>query len=104
MQAIISKEELIKLYEVEVSFLDALEESGLVEILVLENKEYLHYDHLPAFEKLVNWHYDLDINIPGLEVISHLTRKIEELQKTQRSATQSSKETNDFFCEEAEYV
>ena len=30
--------------------------------------KYLRYDDLSAFEKFSNWHYDLDVNLPGLEI------------------------------------
>jgi len=76
----ISKEELIRIYKIELSFFEELEASGLVHTVVADNIQYLLYDDLAKFEKLANWYYDLEVNIPGLEIISELMNKIEALK------------------------
>ena len=38
-------------------------------------------DEIHKLEKFVRLHYDLDINIEGIETINHLLEKIEEMQK-----------------------
>ncbi|WP_394364292.1 chaperone modulator CbpM [Chryseobacterium carnipullorum] len=45
---------------------------------------YLLYEDLPVFERFTNWHYDLEINLPGLEVISNMLRKMEDLKQRNR--------------------
>ena len=80
----ISREELVKLYNIEISFFDSLEEAGLVKTLQDNEVKYLLYEELPAFEKFTNWHYDLEINLPGLEVIHRLLNKLEKLQEDNR--------------------
>lgn len=77
----ISREELVKIYNVEITFFDSLAESGLVRTQKENNVEYLVYDELPAFERYTNLYYDLDVNIPGLEVISNLMTKLEAVQQ-----------------------
>ena len=81
----ISREELVKLYQIEISFFDELEENGLVKTEISDNVRYLMFDDLPEFERLTNWHYDLGVNVPGLEVIRHLMQKIERLQHENHS-------------------
>lgn len=80
----ISREELVKLYNVELHFFDDLADSGLIRTETDNEVHYLLYDELPAFERFANWHYDLDVNLPGLEVISELLKKIETLQQENR--------------------
>ena len=80
----ISREELVKIYDIEISFFDSLEESGLVKTLRDNEVKYLLYEELPAFEMFTNWHYDLEINLPGLEVIHGLLKKLEKLQTDNR--------------------
>lgn len=80
----ISREELVKIYNIEISFFDSLEESGLVKTQYDNEVKYLLYEELPAFEKFANWHYDLEINLPGLEVIHRLLNKLEKLQQDNR--------------------
>jgi hypothetical protein len=86
----ISREELVKIYNIEITFFDSLEESGLLKIENDHNVKYLLYEELPAFERFANWHYDLEINLPGLEVIHHLLNKLEKLQIENRNLSRSS--------------
>jgi hypothetical protein len=52
-----------------------------VEVTTIENTVFISQDQLPDLEKLVRWHYDMDINLEGLETISHLLRQIKEMQQ-----------------------
>lgn len=76
----ISKEDIVRLYNIEITFFDDLESSGLIETEVIDNTTYLHYDQLSAFERFTNWHYDLEVNMAGLEIIHRLLQQIEELK------------------------
>jgi len=76
----ISREDIVRLYNIEITFFDDLESSGLIETEVIGNTTYLHYDQLSAFERFTNWHYDLDVNMAGLEIIHRLLQQIEELK------------------------
>ena len=86
----ISREELVKVYNIEISFFDSLEESGLLQTQYENEVKYLLYEELPAFERFANWHYDLEINLPGLEVIHRLLSKMEELQLENRKLSRIS--------------
>jgi chaperone modulatory protein CbpM len=77
----ISREELVKIYNVEITFFDSLEEAGLLQTETENEVKYVLYEELTVFEKLTNLHYDLEVNLPGLEVIKHLLTKIEKLQQ-----------------------
>ena len=46
----------------------------------MQETEYIHCDHLAKFEKMRRLHEELEINIQGLEAISHLLGKVEQLQ------------------------
>ena len=59
----ISREDIVRLYNIEISFFNDLVSSGL-----------------SAFERFTNWHYDLDVNMAGLEIIHRLLQQIEELK------------------------
>ena len=86
----ISREELVKIYNIEINFFDSLEESGLLKTETENEVKYLVYDELPAFERFANWHYDLDVNLPGLEIIHHLLQKIEKLKADNRRLIRSA--------------
>ena len=76
----ISREDIVRLYNIEITFFDDLESSGLIETEVIDNTTYLHYDQLSAFERFTNWHYDLEVNMAGLGIIHRLLQQIEELK------------------------
>lgn len=84
MQNRISREELVRIYNIEITFFDSLEEAGLVETELEDEVKYLRYEDLGHFEKFANWHYDLEVNLPGLEIIHHLLEKIERLKDVNR--------------------
>ncbi|MEF9479490.1 chaperone modulator CbpM [Chryseobacterium sp. RRHN12] len=80
----ISREELVKIYNIEVTFFDELVDYGLLNIQIENNIHYLMYEDLPDLEKFANWHYDLEINLPGLEVIHHMLKKLDALNRKNR--------------------
>ena len=68
-------------HEIENTFITELNNYGLVEIIIQEEDEYLHPEQLPALEKMIRMHYDLKINLEGIDAIYHLLNKIEVLQQ-----------------------
>lgn len=68
-------------YHVEEDFLRALHESELIHIEIFECKPYLPISEINEFEKFRRLHYDMEINIPGLEAIQNLLETIHRLQE-----------------------
>ena len=66
--------------EVEVSFIDALHEFGLIEVVVAADHKYLPQNQLGDVEKMIRLHYELDINLEGIDVIANLLNRITDLQ------------------------
>jgi hypothetical protein len=77
----ISLEQLAGHYEIEVSFIHTLGEYGLVEVTTIENIPCVDRECLADVERLMRLHYDLEINLAGLDAISHLLQRIRTLQK-----------------------
>lgn len=84
LKDLITTEELCVRYQVERTFIHSLSESGLIEVVRVEQKEYVHCDNLGEFEKMHRLHYDLNINLEGLEAIQHLLKQVKQLQKDNR--------------------
>lgn len=68
-------------HNIEYSFIDSLENSGLIRITSVEHTPFIEEDELEKLEKFVRMHYELEINVAGLETISYLLEKMERLQK-----------------------
>jgi len=66
---------------IEYSFISSLEESGLISITSVEHSTYIPADEIQKLERFVRLHYDLDINLEGIETIHYLLQKIENMQK-----------------------
>lgn len=73
--------ECLQIYQVEETFLDALQSSGLIEIVVEDEDRYIEYDYLHEIEQFVRWHYDLEINIEGIEALHHMLQQVQQLQE-----------------------
>jgi hypothetical protein len=67
-------------HNIEISFLNLLQENGLIEISTIESTYFVEKEQLPQLEKYVRFYYDLDINLEGIETINYLLEKIENLQ------------------------
>lgn len=80
----ISREDLVKIYNIEITFFDELVDYGLLRVETENNIRYLMYEDLPTLERFTNWYYDLEINLPGLEVIQDMLKKMEGLQQKNR--------------------
>lgn len=74
-------EEFCRYYSVEVSFIKELNSSGIVELTSQNDGFYISHEQIPSLEKYINFHYNMDINIEGVEAIHHLLTRIELLQK-----------------------
>ena len=80
-------EQLIPLHQlcihhnVEVTFIQSLEEYGLIELTILEEQKFLPASQISELEKMIRLHYDLDVNLEGIDVIHHLLKKLEDAQE-----------------------
>lgn len=77
----ISITELCTHYRVENSFIYSLKDFGLVEIITFEEEEVIPEEQVKDFEKMLRLHYDLDINLEGIDAIYNLLHQIRELQE-----------------------
>lgn len=78
---LISTEEFCTHYKVEYSFIDSLDRYGLIEITRIDENAFIDTDKLSELEKLVRLHYDLEINVEGIEAITYLLNRVNNLQQ-----------------------
>src|SRR5439155_15921443 len=79
-ERLISADEFCAHYNVESSFINALQEYGLIEITTIEERVFIDANELKKLEQYTRWHYDLDINLEGIEVIEYLLNRVKNLQ------------------------
>ncbi len=83
-EEMVAANEFCTSHNVEISFLYSLSESGLLEITTAEENVFIYQDQLPELEKLVRLHYDMDINLEGIEAIHHLLQQMKTMQDEMR--------------------
>lgn len=66
---------------IEPSFIDMLQEGGLIDIQMEEGERYLLFSQLPDVERYSRMYYDLSINMEGIDAIHHLLERLEEMQQ-----------------------
>ncbi|NND34885.1 MAG: MerR family transcriptional regulator [Saprospiraceae bacterium] len=72
-------------YRLDYSFIDQLEQHGMVEIIYREDTSYLDEEHLSLLEKIIRIHHDLQVNIEGIAVIIDLIDRIDLLQQENKT-------------------
>lgn len=68
-------------YNIETSFVISLQDHGLIHVTTFEEKDYLPLEELADLERMIRWHYELEINLEGIETIRYLLAEIRKLQK-----------------------
>lgn len=77
---LISTDEFCLHYKVEYSFINSLQQHGLIEVTHIDNNQFIDHEHLKNIERIVRLHYDLDINIEGIEAITFLLNRVKQMQ------------------------
>ena len=67
-------------HNIEISFISSLCENGLIKITTIEETSYIHKNQLPELERILRFYNELDINLEGIETITHLLKRINEMQ------------------------
>ncbi|NVN94100.1 MAG: chaperone modulator CbpM [Bacteroidetes bacterium] len=67
-------------HNIEISFISLLHQNGLIEITTIEETSFIEASQLQQLEKFVRFYNDLDINIEGIETITHLLKRLSTLQ------------------------
>lgn len=63
------------------SFVHSLNDYGLIKIIIIDDKSYIHEEQVKSLEKMVTFYYDLNINLEGIDAISNLLKQIDSLQE-----------------------
>jgi hypothetical protein len=72
-------------HNIDITFIQSLQEYGLIEVTTIEQARFVHTEQLPQLEQFIRLHYELDINMEGIDAISNLLQRIEQMQKEIRS-------------------
>jgi chaperone modulatory protein CbpM len=68
-------------HHIDPSFLYSLKDAGLIEISIVQEKIFIPESQLYNVEKLVRLYYEMDINLEGIETITHLLQRMHTMQQ-----------------------
>jgi len=78
--SIIPISEFCSHYNIPDSFIESLCDIDIIDIVMQENIKHIRAEQINIIEKMIRLHYQLDINIEGLDVINNLLEQINQLQ------------------------
>jgi chaperone modulatory protein CbpM len=84
MENLIATTDICTYHEVEYTFINSLNEAGLVELKVVNQTTFIPESELQKLEKMIRMHHELEINIAGIEAIIHLLDRVEQMQEEMR--------------------
>lgn len=68
-------------HNIEISFISSLQQTGLIEITTIKEAGFIDLDQLRQLEKFMHFYYELDINLEGIETITHLLQRMNAMQE-----------------------
>src|SRR4030042_5932920 len=67
-------------HNIEISFISSLHQTGLIEITTIKETGFIDAGQLQQLEKYIRLYYELNINLEGIETITHLLQRINSMQ------------------------
>ncbi|HEY5590472.1 MAG TPA: chaperone modulator CbpM [Paludibacter sp.] len=77
---LIAVDEFCAKHNIEISFVCSLQQTGLIEITTIEETGFIDVEQLEQLEKFIQFYYELEINLEGIETITHLLQRVNALQ------------------------
>lgn len=78
---LIAVDEFCACHNIEISFIRSLQQNGLIEISTIEDSNFIDAEQLQQLERIIRFYYELDINLEGIETITHLLQRLSILQE-----------------------
>jgi hypothetical protein len=76
---LVAIDEFCASHRIEISFISSLHESGLIELKTIREADFIEVEQLRKLEKFIRLYYELDINLEGIETISYLLQRIDDM-------------------------
>ncbi|MBP2831474.1 MerR family transcriptional regulator [Aquimarina sp. U1-2] len=77
---LISLNEFCDTHSIEFSFINSLNDFGLIEVITVKRQVFIKQEELPKLEQILLFNKELDINLEGVEVIIRLLERVHHIQ------------------------
>lgn len=75
-------------HHIEIQFIDSLAETGVIEVLHIEQNQYFDTENLDKVEMMVRLHQELSIHAEDMDIVERLVLKVATLQDELRAVKQ----------------
>ncbi len=62
-------------------FIESLQEYGFIQVLLIEEHNYVHPQDIVEIERVNRLQEELGINLEGIDAINHMLQKVNQLEK-----------------------
>ena len=66
--------------EIEDSFITDLSEEGILKIEIIDDEPFVEEGTIPDLEMFSRWHYDLGINLEGIDAMRHMLQRMNQMK------------------------
>ncbi|MBD3581019.1 chaperone modulator CbpM [Flavobacterium selenitireducens] len=87
----ITIDEYCRLHNATLDFILSLEQNGLIVLETRDSLRFIPENSLSDLERFRNYHYELHINIEGIDVIENLLQRQRQLQQQLRDLEETLK-------------
>ena len=78
--SIIKITEYCSYHKIEPNFVSSLEGVGLIQTIIVDGERCIHEDQMRDLERYIEWHYEMDINVEGIDALKNVLSHLEQLQ------------------------
>lgn len=68
-------------HRIELSFVQSLQDFGLLQLTTVEEHIFIPEAAVGELEKMISLHYELEVNLEGIDLIQRLLRQLEEARE-----------------------
>ncbi len=80
----VKAEEFCLCHQVDITFIRSLNEFGLVTLTTMEENLYIPTAQVVEIERMMRFHFDMNINLEGVEVITRLLKQMDDMRDEAR--------------------
>lgn len=73
---LIAVDEFCANHHIDNSFISQLHQTGLIQVKTIKETGFIDESQLKQIEKFIRFYYEMDINVEGIETITHLLQRI----------------------------
>ncbi|MGP6603877.1 chaperone modulator CbpM [Ornithobacterium rhinotracheale] len=75
--------------QIERTFISELQDEGILVLQQVDNEDCIEEDMLEELEKYSRWHYDLGVNLAGIDAMRHMLQRMQQMEREIQSLKNS---------------